>query len=90
MTRFKTIQYAVDSETRQVVSRVNGILAWPILNWNEMTPANNFEITYTLEKINFFNCLQSLKYLTWTKKIPVAIKNYHRKFWGMKPLKEAQ
>ena len=23
----------------------------------------------------------------WTKKIPLSIKNEHRKYWGMKPLK---
>lgn len=82
----KTIQYAVDNETGQVVSKVNGVLAWPILNWDQMTPANNFEMTYTLEKVNLFDCLQSLKYLTWTRKIPTIIKNYHRKFWGFKKL----
>lgn len=25
--------------------------------------------------------------LRWTKKIPREVKNYHRAFWGMKPLK---
>ncbi len=86
MSRFRTIQYAIDQDTSQVVSRVGLEYAWPILDYEGMTPENGYDMKYNLEKLD---CLQwvHLGCLVWTRKIPNKIKNIHRKFWNMKPLK---
>ena len=88
MGRHRTIQYAIDRSTNLVVSRVDREYAWPILDYDGMKPENNFKTQYNLEKIPVGH-LSGDEYdnLEWTRKIPTRIKNYHRKFWGMKPLK---
>ncbi len=84
----KCIQYGVDKDTGLVISRVNSEVAIPILDYGAMTPDNNFKMDYHLEKAGVlslagyaWNCIK------WTRKIPTALKNRHRFFWGMKPLK---
>jgi hypothetical protein len=85
----KSITYAVAMDSGLVVSRVGSELAWPVLDYDHLTPANGFESRYRLEKIGVMEtprfCWDMLR---WTKKVPTAIKNLHREFWGMKPLKE--
>lgn len=41
---------------------------------------------YSLERIGVRSVRDEWHNLVWTRKIPLAAKNYHRKFWGMKPL----
>jgi len=86
MSRQRTIQYAIDQETGQVVSRVHLEFAWPILDFAGMNPVSGFQMEYNLEKLGHVPW-ESLGYLVWTRKIPNKIKNIHRVFWGMKPLK---
>ena len=38
--------------------------------------------------MNIFDVAKEVGSLKWTRKIPVEIKNIHRKFWGFAPLKE--
>lgn len=77
----KTIQYAIDLHTGLTVSRVGSELAFFVLDYDKMLPENNFETAYHLEKTHIiWNCLK------WTRKIPVDIKNCHRRFWGFKEL----
>lgn len=84
----KTIQYAIEQTTGLVVSRVGSELAWPILGYDNMLPENNYAMNYHLEKMPVFMAAGSTwDTLKWTRKISTAIKNTHRIFWGMKPLK---
>ena len=54
-----------------------------------MTPQNNFQTIYELEKMDVIEVAgASYNSVKWTRKIPTELKNIHRKFWGMKPLPE--
>lgn len=86
MSRFRTIQYMIDRETGTVWSQVNSEVAIPVLDFAGMLPENNFKTEYNLEKFDI-----SILYranVIHTRKIPTKLKNAHRKFWGMKPIKE--
>ena len=87
MSRFKTIQYAVDEYTGMVWSKVGEEFAIPILDYEGMKPENSFETKYNLEKVARDTVSQPWHTLRWTKKIPLDIRNRHRAFWGMKPIK---
>jgi hypothetical protein len=86
--RQKRIQYAIDLDTGMVWSQVGNELAIPILDFAGMKPENNWEMKYNLGK--FQSASISGAELVHTRKIPVKIKNAHRAFWGMKPLKEME
>lgn len=81
----RIITYAIEKETGIVVSRVGSEFAYPQLDFEGMTPANNFTATYALEKSDIYQ-LQPWSGYKWTKKIPVELKNRHREFWGFAPL----
>jgi len=84
----RTIQYAIDMETGLVVSRVGSEFAWPILDYGDMRPENDYTMNCHLEKITISRIAGRYWLgLKWTKKIPKAIKNTHRKFWGFPLLK---
>ncbi len=86
--KMRTIQYAIDTETRMVISRVDSELAWPVLDYDNMRPENNYTMNYYLEKITVFSVAGRVwNGLKWTRKIPRGIKNLHRQFWGMRRLK---
>ena len=82
----RTIQYGVNIDG-QVWSRVGSELAIPILDYDNMTPKNNFSISYYLEKIDVLSVCRELRFVKWTRKIPTELKNKHRKFWGFCLLK---
>lgn len=84
--RIRTIQYAIDTETGLVISRVGSELAWPILDFENMLPENNYVMNYYLEKMTVFSAASYWYLLKWTRKIPKEIKNIHRKFWNFKAL----
>jgi len=84
--RQRRIKYGIDTETGLVWSKIGSEVAVPILNYPAMTPANNFQTSYFLEKMDVLKTLPSIKYVNWTRKIPLSIKNIHREFWGMKKL----
>ncbi len=85
-----TIRYAIDPDTGLVHSYVGGELAVPTLVYDSMSPSNSFEGTYYLGKLNVFDVavLRWFQNLKWTRKIPLDVKNAHRKFWGMKEIEE--
>ena len=83
----RNITYAIDLNTGLVVSRVGDELAWPILDYEKMGPENNYTMNYFSEKMPVFVAGRSWSNLKWTRKIPVEIKNIHRRFWGFKELK---
>ena len=83
----KTIKYGIDRDTGLVWSRVGSEVAIPVLQFNKMTPGNNFQTIYELEKMDVIEVAgASYNSVEWTRKIPVELKNKHRKFWGMKKL----
>lgn len=84
--RNRTIQYGICQDTGLVISRINSEVAIPILDFEGMTPENNFETDYSLIKDSVFKVLPFMT-IKWTRKIDQNIKNSHREFWGMKKLK---
>ncbi len=83
------IQYGVDQDTGLIVSRVGDEVAWPILDYDGMTAADGFATRYNLERLPLFDMVgRTWDAIRWTRKVPVAIKNRHREFWGMRPLPE--
>jgi len=83
----RIILYGVNRSDGTVVSRVGSEVAWPILDWDAMQPENNFSTRYDLEKVDVLSIGTEYRYIKWTKKIPVEVKNIHREFWGFKPLR---
>lgn len=80
----KMITYGV-TDDGMVCSHYGNEIAFPVLQYDKMSPQNNFATFYHLEKDSVFTlCGLHLK---WTKKIPIRIKNLHRKYWGLKQLK---
>jgi hypothetical protein len=82
----KVITYCID-EGGAVYSRVGSEIAFPEIQYESMTPENSFTpAPSVLTKGSIHDLSSQWDCLTWTKKIPVAIKNIHRAFWGMKAL----
>lgn len=82
----RTITYAIEQNTGLVYSQVGSEIAVPVLDYDGMKPENNFQTRYDLEKSPVFAAHIGTAFI-WTRKIPNAIKNIHREFWGMKLLK---
>jgi hypothetical protein len=82
----RIITYAVEEDSGIVYSRVGSEVAIPVLDYEGMTPANNFATRYELEAFSIY-AIPRWGALKWTKKIPTALKNRHRAFWGFKPLR---
>lgn len=70
-----------------VFSRVGSEVAIPVLDFERMKPENGYATNYNLEKFDVIKVAREINQCKGTRKIPVEIKNEHRKFWGMKPLK---
>lgn len=81
----RIITYAIEQTTGLVYSQVGNEIAIPVLDYKGMTPENNFQTTYNLEKDTALAAHIGTIFI-WTRKIPNALKNIHRQFWGMKPL----
>ena len=79
----KNIKYMID-ENGAVYSQVGSEIAFPVLRYEEMNPGNNFSMQYDLCKDSIFSFIHSI--FIHTRKVPKAVKNIHRKFWGMKPV----
>jgi hypothetical protein len=82
----RVIIYGIDQDTDLVVSRVGSEVAWPVLQFEEMLPENNFAPTCRLESMPILSLAGCYQQIKWTKKIPTELKNRHRTFWGFKPL----
>lgn len=87
MSRFRTIRYMVDKDDGMVYSQVNDEVAVPVLDFAGMKPENKWQMNYNLEKFSPFDVYPHSN-LLHTRKIPTELKNRHRTFWGMKPIKE--
>jgi len=84
----RTIQYAVEKDSGIVISRVGSEICVPVLQFGDMKPENNWRMIYIPEKMPLSALRGCWDLYKWTRKIPIEIKNQHRKFWGMKPIKE--
>jgi len=87
MSRDRRITYMIEPDMGLVYSRVGSEVAIPVLDFEGMKPENGYETNYPLEKFNVLSVARDLAYVIHTRKIPIELKNEHRKFWGMKPLK---
>ena len=85
----KHISYAVDLRNGLVHSRVNDEIAYPVLVFLSLPKDGSFNkpFDYHLDKCNVHHFVGEWRYLKWTKRIPIEIKNQHRIFWGFKQLK---
>jgi len=84
MSRFRTITYMIDTNEGLVYSRVGNEIAIPVLQWPPKCLKN---LQYKLEKFNIFEVAIDIKDCIHTRKISLKIKNKHRRFWGLKPIK---
>ena len=83
----RNIQYAFETETGMVISRVGSEVCIPVLQFHKMLPEDNFQTIYELEKMDVIVISHCCNQYKWTRKIPQNIKNEHRQFWGLKLLK---
>lgn len=81
------IEYAISREG-WVFSRVGSQAAFPVLEYDRIGEGGNFNalLTYHLEKSSVYALSSEWSTLVWTKKIPIEVKNIHRRFWGFAPL----
>lgn len=88
MSRQRRIEYMIDRDTGLVWSRVGSEVAIPVLDFAGMKPENSWMMNYSLEKFSIYHQGVINAWVIHTRKIPLKMKNFHRKFWGMKPIKE--
>lgn len=74
------IKYGITKDG-YIVSKKGDYFAWPVLEYEKMTPENEFEITYTLEKVHTSEVIAETKGIKWTNKIPEEMKELHKEFW---------
>jgi len=73
-----------------IFSRVGSEVAIPVIDFDGMKPENNYEIKHNLEKFDVLTVAREVGHCIGTRKIPIEVKNHHRKFWGMKELKQKE
>ena len=82
------ITYAVTPDGH-TISRIGSEVATGVLDYEAMVPENGYNAGYYFEKFSV-HCISSNEWDSWywTKKIPLPVKNMHRKFWGLPELKD--
>jgi len=89
-----TITYALDRDTGLFWSRVenhptagNQKIAVPILDYEAIGAGGDFTqpLTYNLERMGIEALIHAR--LKWTRKAPSVVKDMHRAFWGLPPLR---
>lgn len=81
------IRYAIDYATGEVVSRLGDEYAWPILDYEAIGRDGDYQapLTFDLRRVPIREAYGNPLY--HTKRIPTGIKNAHRAFWGLPPVK---
>lgn len=81
------IRYAIDLDTGLVVSQLGNEYAWPIMDYEGIGKDGDYTgpIEYNLEKLSQHETWNQALYPT--KRIPTDVKNVHRAFWGLPPVK---
>jgi hypothetical protein len=84
------LQYAYHREGGYAISRRGDELAWPIMDFAGIGKNGDYKapIKYDLKKIPVLEVGREWSLLVFTRFLPVAHKNLHREFWGLKPLPE--
>jgi len=94
----RIITYGIEPDGT-VISRVDSEIAFPVLDFAAIGQGGDgFQPgdfrgpeRYSLKKspVHPYFREGDVTYaeVRWTKKIPIPVKNLHRKFWGMRPLK---
>lgn len=84
----RTIQYGVDTDGAPV-AKCEGELAYFLLEYENMTPENNFTPKYHLEKTPASTLYGNnwFEGITWTRKIALRYKEQFRRFFGLKAIK---
>ena len=91
------VTYALDCDTGQWWSRVEGHpsagrqkVAVPIMDYEAIGEGGNFSkpLVYHLGSMSIEALLHAN--LRWTRKAPSAVKDMHRAFWGMPPLRPSR
>ena len=82
----KTIKYAIDRNSQSIISRVGSEIAWPHFVHIDKVGFFCKPLTMTLLKQDVLSIGREWDDLVWTRFIPTEIKNFHRQYWGMKPL----
>ena len=85
----RIITYGINKNDGLVISRVGSEIAIPVLDFEKIGKNGDFTTPaeYHLETFPVLSLGREYSRYRWTKKVPVRLKNRHRKFWGMKPLK---
>lgn len=86
------ITYGIEEDTGLVYSRVGGQVAVPVLDFEAIGQGGDGfapgdfrgPTRYTLEKCSIYEI--SYPAVRWTRNIPVAVKNLHRRYWGFPPV----
>ena len=90
MSRQRRIRYGIDQETGYTVSHVGDEVAFHVVDYEQIdltTPgASERPVPAHLEKTELWCVAGMLGSIRWTRKLPAAVKNVHRKFWGLRPL----
>ena len=86
MSRQRTIQYCI-CPNGLVYPRVGSEMCVPVLDYPAMKQESGFQMEYNLDRFSIYSISSEWNTLKWTRKIPVNLKNIHRRFWGMKELK---
>ena len=89
-----TLSYGVCQETGFYVSWIRdhpdhrNSVAWPVLDYESIGENGDYTqpFEYNLEEFDPVAVLPRTD-VRWTRKIPIDVKNLHREFWGLKPLK---
>lgn len=85
----RVIHYAIHKDEGTIISRVGSEVAWPVLDYAAIGTDGDFTqpFRYDLETMPVLSIGHEWGRLRWTKKIPIAIKNLHRAYWGFPALK---
>jgi len=86
MSNKKGIQYFIDRDTGEVGSRFGNEIAVAILEFDKIGKDGDYTkpLTYHLERMPIMESV-GLNAI-WTRKLPLAIRNEQRQFWGLKPV----
>lgn len=84
----RKIEYAIDTETGLTWSKVGEVMAMPVMTQELMDDRIGRYPEYTLRKVNVLQVPLMHQHLNWTEELPTSIKNYHRRHWGLRKLRE--
>ena len=85
----KQLLFRIDLDTGlyySVMSDKHDRMLYPVLDFEHMSPENNFETKYDLDFVDNNETVPVIG----TKKVPLHIKNAHREKWGLPPVRRVR